>query len=87
MNVFEWTVVGLLMIAVVLATVRILFADSLGDRAVAFDVASSIITTSVLGWVVVGGGQTYLLDVALALSLIGFLTVVTVARYIERRGS
>jgi multisubunit Na+/H+ antiporter MnhF subunit len=28
-----------------------------------------------------------LLDVALALSLIGFLTVVTVARYIERRGS
>ena len=87
MSIFDWIVIGLLMIAVVLATVRILVADSLGERAVAFDVASSVITTSVLGWVVVGGGDTYLLDVALALSLIGFLTVVTVARYIERRGS
>ncbi len=85
MNVIEWVIVGLLMVAVMLATARILFADSLGDRAVAFDVASSVITTAVLGWVVVGG-ETYLLDVALALSLIGFLTVVTVARYIERRG-
>jgi len=84
-NVIEWVIVGLLMVAVMLATARILFADSLGDRAVAFDVASSVITTAVLGWVVVGG-ETYLLDVALALSLIGFLTVVTVARYIERRG-
>lgn len=86
MSAVEWLVVVLLMIAVGLATVRIVFAESLGDRAVAFDVASSVITTSVLGWVVVGG-ETYLLDVALALSLIGFLTVVTVARYIERRGS
>lgn len=87
MSAGEWIVVGLLLVAVVLATVRIVFAGTLGDRAVAFDVASSVITTSVLGWVVVGGGETYLLDVALALSLIGFLTVVTVARYIERRGS
>lgn len=86
MSAVEWLVVVLLLIAVGLATVRIVFAESLGDRAVAFDVASSVITTSVLGWVVVGG-ETYLLDVALALSLIGFLTVVTVARYIERRGS
>lgn len=86
MSVVEWVVVGLLLISVVLATVRIVFARSLGDRAVAFDVSASVITTAVLGWVVVGG-ETYLLDVALALSLIGFLTVVTVARYIERRGS
>ena len=86
MSTMEWLVVGLLMVAVGLATARSVFAESLGDRAVAFDVASSVITTSVLGWVVVGG-ETYLLDVALALSLIGFLTVVTVARYIERRGS
>ena len=86
MSVLEWVVVVLLMVAVGLATARIVFAESLGDRAVAFDVASSVITASVLGWVVVGG-ETYLLDVALALSLIGFLTVVTVARYIERRGS
>jgi multisubunit Na+/H+ antiporter MnhF subunit len=50
----------------------------------AFDLLASIVTCAVLV-AAAGSGDGILLDLAVMLGLIGFLTSVTVARYIESR--
>lgn len=75
----------LLVVTAVLATWRIVRAETLATRAVSFDVLTS---TMVCGFLLSAAmtGDGLLLDLAVVLGLLGFLTAVTVARFIERTG-
>lgn len=77
--------IAILVVAALLVTAHALRARTLGDRAVALDTITAFITSGLLvGAAITGDGL--LLDLALVLGLLGFVTSVTVARFIERRG-
>lgn len=86
MNVAGAVAVVLLFVAAGAASVRALRRGSLADRAVAMEVLTPVLTCGLLCTVAVTG-EGLLLDLAVVLGLLSFLTSVTVARYIERRGS
>jgi multicomponent Na+:H+ antiporter subunit F len=75
---------GALLTAAALATARAIRPGQLGDRAVAIDMLTAVFTCVVLVAAALTR-QTFLLEVALVLGLLGFLTSVTVGRFIERR--
>jgi len=75
---------GVLAAAGILGVVRVLRPNRLGDRMVAFDLLASIVTCALLVSAA-EGRDGLLLDLAVVLGLLGFLTSVTVARYIESR--
>ncbi len=77
-------VIGLLVVAAGLAVVRVLRPARLGDRIVAFDLLGSLVTCGILV-AAAETGDGILLDLAVVLGLLGFLTSVTVARFIESR--
>jgi multicomponent Na+:H+ antiporter subunit F len=75
---------GLLVLAGVLGVARIVRRSTLGDRAIAFDMLTSVLTCSLL----VSAGYLrdgLLLDLAIVLGLLGFIASVTIARFIEAR--
>lgn len=75
---------GLLVVAGVLGVARIVRRSTLGDRAIAFDMLTSVLTCSLL----VSAGYLrdgLLLDLAIVLGLLGFIVSVTIARFIEAR--
>ena len=85
------TVVGviavvLLFAAAVIGSVRAMRRGSLADRAVAMEVLTPVLTCGLLCTVAITG-DGLLLDLTVVLGLLSFLTSVTVARYVERRGS
>lgn len=63
---------------------RVILRGTLGDRAVAFDMLGAIVSSAVLVAVAMNG-DGLLLDLAIVLGLIGFLTSITVARFLESR--
>jgi multicomponent Na+:H+ antiporter subunit F len=74
-----------LFVAGALTTWWIARPNSLANRAISIDVLASLITCGLL----VGAsfsGDGLLLELAIVLGLLGFLTAVTVARFIERTG-
>ena len=75
---------ALLIVAAVITVGRAVRpSSSTGDRAVALDMATSVIQCGLfVGAVILGDG--ILIDIALVLGLLGFLTSVTVARFLER---
>lgn len=84
MKTFDSVVLLVLVAAAFLAVLRIIRQSGLGDRAVAFDLLTTIITCSLI----VSAARTddgLPLDLAILLGLLGFLTAVTVARFIETR--
>jgi multicomponent Na+:H+ antiporter subunit F len=60
-------------------------ARTLAGRAVAFDVLASVMTCGLLVGAAITGEGLFL-ELAVVLGLLGFLTAVTVARFIERTG-
>ena len=75
---------GLLVLAGALGVARIVRSSTLGDRAIAFDMFTSVLTCSLL----VSAGYLrdgLLLDLAIVLGLLGFIASVTIARFIEAR--
>ena len=84
MNFTSIVALSILGLAAALGVWRVLRRGSLGDRAMAFDLLASIVTCGVLV-AAAGIGDGILLDLAVLLGLIGFLTSVTVARYVESR--
>lgn len=83
MNAASWIALGGLMIASALTVWRAVRPGSLGDRAVAFDTIASLIQCALfVGSVLLADGV--LVEVALALGLLGFLSSVTAGRFIER---
>ena len=84
MTVGTYVALGILGVAAVVGSLRIVRKSTLGDRAVAFDLLTSIITCGLL----VGAAlldDALSLDAAVVLGLLGFVATVTIARFIESR--
>ena len=84
MNVVAAACLGLLVIAGALGVARIVRRSTLGDRAIAFDMLTSVLTCALL----VSAGYLkdgLLLDLAIILGLLGFIASITIARFIELR--
>jgi multisubunit Na+/H+ antiporter MnhF subunit len=76
---------GLLAIAGALCAWRAIRRSTLPDRTMGIDVASAVIINA-LGVGVAVTADDLAIDLLLIAGLLGFLTVITVARYVERRG-
>ena len=83
MTIVAYVSVGVLLAAAVLTLIRIVKPAKLEDRAVALDVLTSVIVCGVLVWAAQSESGDYL-DIALVLAVVGFLSAVTIARFIER---
>ena len=84
MTVGTSVALGILGVAAAVGLLRIVRKSTLGDRAVAFDMLTSIITCGLL----VGAAlldDALFLDAAMVLGLLGFVATVTIARFIESR--
>ena len=82
-NVFFMIAVGLVLLAVILTTVRLLLGPTGPDRAVALD-ALTIVSVSLMAAIALMAGRSIYLDVTLVYALVSFLGVVALARYLER---
>ncbi|TVR84407.1 MAG: pH regulation protein F [Rhodospirillales bacterium] len=82
----SWSVViaiTLIVVAMVLAFIRLVIGPSLPDRIVALDLITYL-AVAFMGVFAVLSGHSAFLDVAIALALLGFLATVAFARYVER---
>lgn len=84
MTVGTYVALGILGVAAVVGSLRIVRKSTLGDRAVAFDMLTSIITCGLLVGAALLDDALYL-DAAVVLGLLGFVATVTIARFIESR--
>ena len=75
---------GMIMIALVLAFVRLARGPSLPDRVVALDLIT-ILAVAFCALFAISSDQQAFLDVAIALALVAFLATVALARFAERR--
>lgn len=72
---------GLLLVAMLIATIRLIRGPTLPDRILALD----LLTTLAIGFIAVfaiRSGLMLYLDLAIALGLVGFLSTVALARYV-----
>lgn len=74
----------LLSVALVLAFSRLVRGPSLADRVVALDL-TALIVVGLLAAYEIQTAEPVLLDAAIVLALIGFVSTVAFARYLERR--
>ncbi|MBK9179819.1 MAG: cation:proton antiporter [Acidimicrobiales bacterium] len=75
-----------LVVAALLAVVRMVRGPSLADRIVAADLLVLILLAG-MGVATVRTGSTFFVTAVLVTALVAFVATVTVARYIERRGA
>lgn len=73
---------GLALIGILAASVRLVLGPSRADRVVALDLITVLLVAIAALLVLVTGKLAYL-DLSLALALIGFLATVAFARYVE----
>lgn len=76
---------ALMALSFVLTLIRLLRGPSLPDRVVALD-SMSYLALSLMVAYAMYSGQAVLLDPAIALALIAFLSTVAFAKYIEKKG-
>jgi len=76
----------MVMLAIVLAFVRLAKGPSLPDRVVALDMITVLIVAFCALFAVFSGTPAFL-DVALIVALVGFLATVALARFAERRST
>lgn len=69
--------------AILLSLVRLIIGPSLIDRVVALDVLTIVAIVLIVLYAHIGGRSAYL-DVALTYGLLSFVSVLAIARYIER---
>lgn len=74
----------LLMLAIVVAFIRLVLGPSLPDRVVALDLIT-VLAVAFCALFAIAAEEPAFLDVAIALALIAFLATVAFARYAERR--
>ena len=86
MTAVTWIAGVMLVLAALLAVMRALRPGSLADRAVALDLAV-VVALNGLALRAATAGDDAAVDLLLVFGLVGFITVVTVARFIERRGN
>lgn len=73
----------LISVALFLAALRLFRGPSLADRVVALELIASLMVGTIATLSIVGE-QPVLVDVAIALALVGFLGAVAFARYMEK---
>ncbi len=81
-----WVTLGVLVVSIIVALIRLILGPSLPDRVVALD----LISTLVIGIVAVDivlSGQVVLLSVVMVLALVSFLGTIAFAHYLERKYS
>jgi multicomponent Na+:H+ antiporter subunit F len=84
-TVFTEILSGILVVAVVLAFIRLARGPSLPDRAVALDLVATIVI-GLIGVYAVMTSEARFLDLAVVLALIAFLGTVAFARFIAKGG-
>ena len=75
---------GLLLLGMLLAVIRLIRGPNLGDRILALDMITVLATGFIAGVAVLTGFSLYV-DIAIALALVGFLATVALARYLMSR--
>jgi multicomponent Na+:H+ antiporter subunit F len=81
----EELALGILALAVILALIRLLRGPGLADRIVALDMLT-MLAISLIGVLALRLGQPLLLDIAVALCLVGFVSTVALIRLLLMRG-
>lgn len=85
MNTAFTVALVILLVAAIIISSRAVRSGTIGDRAIAIDGLTALITCGLLIATALTGNSAFL-DLALVLGLLAFLTSVTVARFIERKG-
>ncbi len=75
---------AMVMLAIVLAMLRLIKGPSLPDRVVALD-TMTVLIVAFCGLIAIDTGVPAFLDVAVVTALIGFLATVALARFVERK--
>ncbi|OEO30925.1 cation:proton antiporter [Devosia insulae DS-56] len=75
---------GLLLVGMLLAVIRLIRGPNLGDRILALDMITVLATGFIAAVAVLTGFSLYV-DIAIALALVGFLATVAMARYLMSR--
>jgi multicomponent Na+:H+ antiporter subunit F len=76
---------GLLLLALLLALLRLVRGPTLADRILALDLMTTL-ALSFVAVIALRTGFTLYLDIAIAIALAGFLATVALARYLLQRG-
>ena len=77
--------IALLGVSLVLALIRGARGPSLADRVVALEL-TAMTSVGIILVRAADSGQGYLIDIAIVLALVGFLSTVAFATYLEQRG-
>lgn len=84
MDFFSLTT-GMIALSAIGSLVRVLTGPTIWDRLLGLGLTASKVTLAVvLSYFVFG--ERYILDLALLFSLLGFLIIVLLARFVERKG-
>ncbi|MBN9310526.1 monovalent cation/H+ antiporter complex subunit F [Devosia sp.] len=76
--------IGLLLVAMFLALIRLVRGPNLGDRILALDLIT-VLGAGFIGAIAVLTGFWLYIDIAIALALVSFLSTVALARYLFAR--
>ncbi|MBU4540358.1 monovalent cation/H+ antiporter complex subunit F [uncultured Acetobacterium sp.] len=82
---FLETTLFVIAIYIVLVLVRVILGPTIWDRLLGLNAISAKIIMSIIILSLITG-QSYLLDVALVYALLGFISTVLIARFIEKKG-
>ena len=82
-NILLSVAAGIVLVALLMAAIRLLVGPTAADRAVALD-SLTIMSLSVITSIAVLASRIIYLDVALVYALVSFVGVVALARYLER---
>ncbi|MCB1736153.1 MAG: cation:proton antiporter [Gammaproteobacteria bacterium] len=82
MTGLEQLAVGMMVLALVLAMLRLLLGPGAADRVIAADTLGVLFTVAIVGIAAIFGNALYL-DVALIYGVLSFVGVVAIARAIE----
>jgi multicomponent Na+:H+ antiporter subunit F len=85
-NVVTTIALGILGLAGLLAVARLARPGSLADRVIALDVLV-VVVVSAIGVYSVRIGEGVYLELLVVAGLLGFVATITVARFMERRGT
>ncbi|WP_448591535.1 monovalent cation/H+ antiporter complex subunit F [Thermoflexus hugenholtzii] len=79
-----WIALTMMSLAMVLAFLRLAYGPTLSDRVIALELIGTLVVGIIAVYAMVWS-LPVLLDVAIALALIGFLGTIAFAHYLERR--
>jgi len=82
---FYFAALAIIGVSTIGSLIRVLAGPTIWDRLLGVGLSASKITLAVI-IVALGFDESYILDIALLFSILGFLVTVLLARFVERRG-